>query len=492
MKLTVKNFGPIKSAKVDVKPLTVFVGPSNTGKSYLAMLIYITTKAFKSLDRGFIWHIFISAFGDKAPIQKSLIDNDEAIREAFSGCLNIIRKQWADEGIRCFGEEWRNIIEQNGDSASVVVSSDDGKVTLDFLSAGNGRSRLSDVMVKKIKDKILSGLKDDDEFMRTVKILEETDLAGFAQYEMLKLIDFPPNSANHDDFPRNLRGTYLNEHANPHYLPAVRGGLMQSHRILVSTLIDRAPVIGLTGATEIVPFTGVLADFLRKLLMISGEHFELRAYRQRRRKPIESVSALSEKIEREIMHGEITINKLATRYPDFRYQFVDKVSRKRDISLMHASSSVSELTPLVLFIRHYLSPNDIFIVEEPEAHLHPGAQRAIAGVLVELVNAGVNVVITTHSDVILEQISNLMHADKVPKAKVFGRAAKGRTLSQEKAGCYAFNSPTARGGGTAVKSVAFDAQTGFLTDDHLDVSSKLYNETVELFNLKVRDENDRA
>ena len=105
---------------------------------------------------------------------------------------------------------------------------------------------------------------------------------------------------------------------------------------------------------------------------------------------------------------------------------------------MHASSSVSELTPLVLFIRYYLSPNDIFIVEEPEAHLHPGAQRKVAGILVELVNAGVNVVITTHSDVILEQISNLIHADKVPKAKVFGQAAKGRTLSQEKAGCYTF------------------------------------------------------
>jgi len=75
---------------------------------------------------------------------------------------------------------------------------------------------------------------------------------------------------------------------------------------------------------------------------------------------------------------------------------------------------------------------------------------------------------------------------------VFGRTARGRTLSQEKAGCYTFKPPTARGGGTAVRSVAFDEQTGFLTDDHLDVSSKLYNETVELLNLKVGDENDRA
>ena len=40
LELEVSNFGPIVKANVDLRPLTVFVGPSNTGKSYLAMLIY--------------------------------------------------------------------------------------------------------------------------------------------------------------------------------------------------------------------------------------------------------------------------------------------------------------------------------------------------------------------------------------------------------------------------------------------------------------------
>jgi len=487
MKLTVKNFGPIKSAKVDVKPLTVFVGPSNTGKSYLAMLIYITAKALKSLDRRFIWHIFIRAFGNKEPIQKSLIDNDGLLEEAFAGCLKFIREQWADEGIRCFGEEWQNIIEKNGDAVSVVISSDNNKVTLDLLPTKTEQSRFSVAMVTKIRKKILSEFKGNDE---RIKMVYETDLADFVQHEMLKLINFPLDISESGDSRHDLRKRHANDYANPHYLPAVRGGLMQSHRILVSTLIDRAPVIGLTGATEIIPFTGVLADFLQKLLMISGDHSGLLTYRQRRRYHVEEISDLSEKIEHEIMHGEIRIKKLVTRYPDFRYRFIDKNSRKRDISLMHASSSVSELTPLVLFIRYYLSPNDIFIVEEPEAHLHPGSQREIAGILIELVNAGVNVVITTHSDVILEQVSNLMHADRVPGAKVLERTAEGRTLSQEKAKCYAFKLPAKLGKGTTVKTVEFDEQTGFLTDDHLDVSSDLYNETVELFNLKVGDEDD--
>ena len=40
LKLSVTNFGPITKADIDLRPMTVFVGPSNTGKSYMAMLVY--------------------------------------------------------------------------------------------------------------------------------------------------------------------------------------------------------------------------------------------------------------------------------------------------------------------------------------------------------------------------------------------------------------------------------------------------------------------
>ena len=37
LELEVADFGPIVEAKIDLRPLTVFIGPSNTGKSYLAI-----------------------------------------------------------------------------------------------------------------------------------------------------------------------------------------------------------------------------------------------------------------------------------------------------------------------------------------------------------------------------------------------------------------------------------------------------------------------
>ena len=46
IELEVNDFGPIVDAKIDLRPLTVFVGPSNTGKSYLATLIYALHRYF--------------------------------------------------------------------------------------------------------------------------------------------------------------------------------------------------------------------------------------------------------------------------------------------------------------------------------------------------------------------------------------------------------------------------------------------------------------
>ena len=485
MKLTVKNFGPIRKAEVDVKPMTVFVGPSNTGKSYMAILIYTIAKAFELVDFRGITHSLSGRgkFYKKEEVEEIISDDEvftNIINELLEQFVEVLRVFWKEEALRCFGEEWKNITTRGSSSASVVISDDRNRIVVDLFSSGEDEFPRINSRFTEIKEQISLQLKErqfDDERIDYIVVL-----SGIVTDQLYYLFNFVSHTPSLSNYMGALVPRDLGRGAKMHYLPAVRGGLMQSHRILVSTIVGRAPTSGLTGAS--VPFTGVLADLLEKLINIDSDHPRF-IPDNHQSQAFEVISKLSQEIEQKIIRGEIKIEMSETRYPNFRYQFNDGNAVPQDISLIYASSSVSELAPIILFIRYYLSPGDIFIVEEPEAHLHPEAQRIIAGVLVELVNAGIRVVVTTHSDVILEQISNFIHADNIPQAKVLNKKAKGRTLSEDKSRIYWFKG-SASSNKTVVRTVQFDEHTGILTEDHLDVSSDLYNETVDLFNMRER------
>lgn len=63
------------------------------------------------------------------------------------------------------------------------------------------------------------------------------------------------------------------------------------------------------------------------------------------------------------------------------------------------------------------SAGSMFIVENPEAHLHPAGQSQIGGFLVRLAAAGVQVVIETHSDHVLNGIRLAVSAERLLEAK---------------------------------------------------------------------------
>jgi len=51
VRLEVQDFRPLAQASIELRPLTVFVGPSNTGKTYLALLIYALHYIFTGFPR---------------------------------------------------------------------------------------------------------------------------------------------------------------------------------------------------------------------------------------------------------------------------------------------------------------------------------------------------------------------------------------------------------------------------------------------------------
>lgn len=74
--------------------------------------------------------------------------------------------------------------------------------------------------------------------------------------------------------------------------------------------------------------------------------------------------------------------------------------------IQRASSSVRSLLMLNYYILHIAQSGNILMIDEPELNLHPNNQVFMGRLIALLVNAGIKVFITTHSDYIVRELSN--------------------------------------------------------------------------------------
>lgn len=78
------------------------------------------------------------------------------------------------------------------------------------------------------------------------------------------------------------------------------------------------------------------------------------------------------------------------------------------LTTTESSSTVRSLMELNFYLKHKARPFQVLIVDEPELNLHPENQRKMARLLAMLVNAGIYVAITTHSDYIIRELNTLI------------------------------------------------------------------------------------
>lgn len=123
----------------------------------------------------------------------------------------------------------------------------------------------------------------------------------------------------------------------------------------------------------------------------------------------------------EILGGRYRVTGSSLRFVSMPKNRVDF-----DIPIHTASSSALELAELNFFLRE-LHPDDsrLIIIDEPESHLDTANQIQFARLLARLVNGGMMVLITTHSDYIIKEVNNLImlnepFADKEETMKQHG------------------------------------------------------------------------
>ena len=81
---------------------------------------------------------------------------------------------------------------------------------------------------------------------------------------------------------------------------------------------------------------------------------------------------------------------------------------KTKLQLSEASSSARSLVLIWYWLRAQARVGSMLLIDEPEMNLHPENQRYFARFIAKLVNYGVRVFITTHSDTIVREINSLL------------------------------------------------------------------------------------
>ena len=139
---------------------------------------------------------------------------------------------------------------------------------------------------------------------------------------------------------------------------------------------------------------------------------------------------------------------------------------------------IGELAPLALWLRYVLKPGDVLIIDEPEAHLHPENQRWIAQILVRLIRKGIHVVCTTHSSIILHQLSNQLIASSGDSKKLSALGYESQdVLALSEIGVFLFGE---KGTSTTVTKVPIDAEVGIDEEEFVKVMEALGEETYKI------------
>jgi predicted ATPase len=154
---------------------------------------------------------------------------------------------------------------------------------------------------------------------------------------------------------------------------------------------------------------------------------------------------------------------------------------EKPLKLINASAMVSELSALYL-LSGTLKEGWWMVVEEPEAHVHPKGQMRLARFMAALARLGVNVMATTHSDIITLKLAQMVGLTGLsPEERERLGYTRDEYLTKEELALYSFE-PT--GDGSIARKVEV-SETGEVSGlpTYTNVVEEMYGEAVRLLEL---------
>ncbi len=143
-------------------------------------------------------------------------------------------------------------------------------------------------------------------------------------------------------------------------------------------------------------------------------------------------------VKRNLAHGAYRLNKSTGAVAFKPYRAKRGGAATRPLDLHAASGAVKSLFGLWSYLERQARPGDLLMIDEPELNIHPENQMKMARLFARLVNAGLNLVISIHSDYFVREFNNLLMLNEDKQGdlkKEYGYAAE-EVLRPDQVGAY--------------------------------------------------------
>ncbi|GBF79472.1 AAA family ATPase [Aphanothece sacrum] len=405
MKIKIKNLGVFKEAEFTLGDLTIICGQNNTGKTYATYALFGFLSTWKSI---FSVEINDNKIEELLANGVTHIDIQEYVKQV---------NQIVAKGCKIYSKEISNIFA----AKEILFKDAEFSVTLD-----NKDIRLNTIIKQTVGSENISLFSISNEEAITelvVTLLVDKKEAKIPREIIKRMIN---------DGIKDIIFKYI--FCRPFIASAERTGaaifrkeLNFARNRLLEELgqsdhkFDRVELLFKEYQDYALPIK-INVEFTRKLESIVKQN-----------------SFITEKYPEvltdfaDIIGGEYTVTRNDELY------YVPKGKKVR-LSMDESSSAVRSLLDIGFYLRHEAQPNDLLMVDEPELNLHPENQRRMARLFARLVNLGIKVFITTHSDYIVKELNTLimLNGDK-PHLKQIEEKEGYRTeelLSYEKVKVY--------------------------------------------------------
>lgn len=455
MIIEIQNFGPIKKFTYDLeKDIIITYGNNNIGKSIAMQMVYLLLKTFirnnVPVAGGYMypganyWRLnYVDEMEESSQIVKNFAESEDGVKEITAHIeervLKILNVTYLQDFFVSCGNTFGNFDKTVNKSAVIQIDNDDIHWKIDLHhKCLNGNLNIQPIRLKKTDSTFHKSRKYDNH----LDIYVSDDITAPNSIIAQQIVNCVVNCIQ----------SISNNITNVFFLPASRSGIYSGMNAFGSIVAELSKSRAFF--TKKIEFPGIsepISDYFISLSNIN------------KNRENEILSPCYKEIEKTILKGQVTFdkNKSALLY---RPDNVDTTFEMTEVSSM-----VSEIAPIVAFMKYILSSQSfkrvrgkvILFIEEPEAHLHPNNQIKLMEIFSQLSAYNVRLIMSSHSNYIFNKMNNLVLGKKVD---------------------YNIYEPILledKDGGSISKMLELD-ELGASDENFVDVSEKLYAEREEI------------